>query len=78
MVSNLLKIMMTFIFENTQWKVLVLAVKTKPCPGPRAEFSNLVTSLVTGYVIPEGVLFTVFLKRLFLNDVCLHDYILFK
>jgi len=27
MVSNLLKIMMTFIFENTQWKVLVLAVK---------------------------------------------------
>lgn len=22
----------------------------KPCPGPGAEFSNLVTSLVTGYV----------------------------
>ena len=51
MVSNLLKIMVTFIFENTQRKVLVLAVKigffgAKPCPGPGAEFSNLVTSRV--------------------------------
>ena len=50
MVSNLLKIIVTYFLKTTLWKVLVLAFKigfgAKPCPGPGAQISDLVTSLV--------------------------------